>query len=261
MYEKEIQAMIEAAKKAELHIISVYNQPFEVEIKADDSPVTEADKGADEIIRAELGQLFPDYGFLTEESQDTGERLKKRCIFIVDPVDGTKEFVSRNGQFTTNIALVVDHEVVAGVINVPMLQKLYYAVKGQGAYRINPDGSVDAIHVSDRKDHLRAMRSVSFFNDEEKAFMEAHKDRFEGEAEAVGAANKFGALAEGSKDFFFRCSGGTKEWDVCSGDIILAEAGGIMVQPNGEKFTYNREDVYNREGYVMANCRENLFLK
>ncbi|MDO5330409.1 MAG: inositol monophosphatase family protein, partial [Bacillota bacterium] len=114
MYQKELEAMIAAAKLAEVKIKEIYSKPFEVEIKSDDSPVTAADKAADAIIRESLGKQFPDYGFLTEESVDTPERLSKRCIFIVDPVDGTKEFVAHNGEFTTNIALAVDKEVVAG---------------------------------------------------------------------------------------------------------------------------------------------------
>ena len=259
-YQEELQAAIAAAKKAEPHILSVYNTPFDIEIKEDDSPVTAADKGADEIIRAYLAGIFKDDGFLTEESQDTGERLQKRRIWIVDPVDGTKEFVSRNGQFTTNIALAVDHEIVVGVINAPTLGILYYAVKGEGAYRMDKDGKITRLHVSERTSNLRALRSISFFNEKEKAFMAKHQDAFEGEARPIGAALKFCTIAEGNAEFFYRISGGTKEWDVAPGDLIVTEAGGVMLQPNGEPFRYNREDVYNRDGYIMANKRENLFI-
>ena len=260
-YKKELEEMIKAAKKAEVHILKIYHSNFEVEIKSDDSPVTEADKGADRIIREELGKAFPDYGFLTEESSDTGERFSYDYVFIVDPVDGTKDFVARDGQFCTNIALAYKGEVVAGVINLPGQNRLYYASKGDGAYCIEKDGSVHQIHVSDRKANLRCMRSISFFNEKEKAFYEKHSSYFEGEAEPVGAAYKFCLIADGHKDFFIRISNGTKEWDVAAGDIILTEAGGIMVQPNGKPFSYNRKDVYNREGYIMANCKDNLFLK
>lgn len=259
-YEKELQAAIAAAKAAEPHILSVYNTPFDIEIKEDASPVTEADKGADRIIRAHLAEIFKEDGFLTEESQDTGERLSRRRVWIVDPVDGTKEFVSRNGEFTTNIALAEDHEIVVGVINAPTLGILYYAVKGEGAFRLEKDGSVTPIHVSDRDDHLRALRSISFFKEDERKFMEERKDRFEGEARPVGAALKFCAIAEGKAEYFIRVSNGTKEWDVAPGDLIVHEAGGIMVQPDGTPFRYNREDVYNRKGYVIANKKENLLL-
>lgn len=260
MYEKELQAAIEAAKLAQEKILEIYHTSFEVEIKEDDSPVTLADKTADKMIRDYLAPLFPKYGFLTEESVDTGERFHKKAIWIVDPVDGTKEFVSRNGQFTTNIALCVDNEIVVGVINAPTLDTVYFAVKGEGAYRQRKGEEKERIHVSDRISSLRTLRSVSFFKPEEKAFYEKHKDLFEGEAKPVGAALKFCAIAEGEADFFIRISGGTKEWDVAPGDLLVHEAGGIMVEPNGKPFTYNRVDVYNRNGYLIANKKENLLL-
>ncbi len=260
MYEKELDMAIRAAKRAETKIKEIYQTDFDVEIKGDNSPVTLADKTADAMIREDLGKEFPDYGFLTEESADTKERLKKRAVWIVDPVDGTKEFVSRNGQFTTNIALALDHEVVVGVINVPMLNVLYYAVKGKGSFRLTKD-SCERIFCSKREKDLRTVRSISFFNDREKAFYEKHKDRFAGEATPIGAANKFCVIAQGDYDFFYRMSSGTKEWDVAAGDLLIREAGGAMVQPNGEPFRYNREDVYNREGYVIANKIENLILR
>jgi len=260
MYEKELEAALHAAKEAQKVILEVYAKDFDVEIKSDNSPVTEADKKADDMIRRELGKAFPEYGFLTEESKDTDERFSKRAIWIVDPVDGTKEFVSKNGQFTTNIALCVDHEIVVGIINVPCQNKIYYAVKGEGAYVLE-NGVATRIHSSDRKDHLRAMRSVSFFNPREAEFMEIHKERFEGEATPIGAALKFCMIAEGKFDYFIRMSGGTKEWDVASGDLIVSEAGGILIQPDGTRFSYNRHDVYNRNGYVLANSPENALVK
>lgn len=261
MYEKELETAIKAAKRAQEKILEIYHTNFAVEIKSDDSPVTLADKTADAMIREDLSRAFPNAGFLTEESKDTKERLSKREVWIVDPVDGTKEFVSRNGQFTTNIALAVDHEVVVGVINVPLFNVLYYAVKGEGAYKADQYGNVVRIHCSDRARALRTVRSISFFNEKEKAFYESHKELFEGDAAPIGAANKFCVIAEGKYDFFYRMSSGTKEWDVAAGDLLIQEAGGAMVQPSGEKFRYNREDVYNRDGYIVANKASNLVLK
>lgn len=259
MYEAECKAAVKAAKEAQKLILEIYNTPFDVEIKSDKSPVTKADKKADEYIRGVLGKLFPEIGFLTEESKDTGERLSKKAIWIVDPVDGTTEFVSRNGQFTTNIALAIDGEVVVGVTNVPTLDVCYYAIKGQGAYRINADGSEEKIHVSDSLDHLIALRSLSHLNQKEIDFMEAHKDRLALPAIPKGAALKFCLIAEGTADFFYRNGEGTKEWDVASGDLLVREAGGIVLQGNGEPFHYNKADVMNHYGYIVVNREENLF--
>ena len=256
MYEKEIAAMKEAALKAEKKILEVYATNFSVEIKSDDSPVTAADRGADAIIREELGKDFPGYAFLTEESKDTKERLKKEFVFIVDPVDGTKEFVSRNGEFCTNIALCRNHELVAGLINIPTKHTYYYAVKGEGAYRVDETGT-HRIHVSERKDHLRVLRSISFATPEEKAIVE----RNQGKIESVtprGAAVKFCLIAEGSAEVMIRTSLGTKEWDTAAGEIILEEAGGFMRKMDGSKYSYNREDVYNREPYELLNSLDNF---
>ena len=253
MLTKELEAALQAAKKAEVKILEVYAEPFDVEIKEDNSPVTKADKMADEIIRAHLSSLFPEDGFLTEESTDTAERFSKKRIWIVDPVDGTKEFVSRNGEFTTNIALCEDGQIILGVINVPTLGITFYAIKGQGAYRMNKDGSIDRIYVSDKSEGLITMRSISFFKPEEEQYMAKHREHFEGDPRPVGAALKFAALAEGSTDFFVRLSSGTKEWDVAPGDLLVHEAGGFMCEPDGKEFIYNRKDVYNRKGYLMGN--------
>jgi 3'(2'), 5'-bisphosphate nucleotidase len=151
MWEQELAAMIKAAKDAEVEIKKIYQTAFKVEIKADNSPVTLADKTADALIRKELGEAFPDYGMLTEESKDTKDRLSKDNIWIVDPVDGTKEFVAHNGEFTTNIALAHNHQAVVGVINIPMRGVTYYAIKGQGAFRLEKDGARTPIQVSEKK--------------------------------------------------------------------------------------------------------------
>ncbi len=257
MYEKELEAAIEAVKLAEVWIKKIYNSDFDVEIKSDDSPVTAADKGADDIMREYLGKKFPEYGFLTEESKDTKERLSKKSIWIIDPVDGTKDFVSRDDEFTTNVALAVDHEVVVGVINIPMLNTIYYGIRGQGAFRMDKDGKVTRIHVSEKLDNLIALKSRSFFNEKEAAWLERHKDKVT-EVRSYGAAVKFCRIAEGEADIQMRISSSTKEWDVAAGDIILSEAGGAMIQPDGTHFRYNRDDVYNRNGYILVNRLENL---
>lgn len=261
MYEYHIKAMLEAARRADAWIKKIYAMDFPVEIKDDNSPVTDADKGADEIIRAYLSVLFPEAGFLTEESTDDGQRLNKEAIFIVDPVDGTLEFVSKNGQFTTNIAYCVNHEIVAGVIRIPMLNTSYYAIKGQGAFKVEDGKEPVRIHVSDRVAGLKVCCSISHNRPDEVAFYETHQDVIDGRPIPVGAACKFAFIAEGKYDLFVRYGGGTKEWDVAPGDLLIHEAGGFMVKPDGTRYSYNREDVYNHEGYILTNKLENAYLK
>jgi 3'(2'), 5'-bisphosphate nucleotidase len=257
MWEQELSSAIKAAYEAEKTIKKVYASSFAVEIKSDDSPVTAADKGADALIRKELHKAFPSYAFLTEESVDDKSRLAQDYVWIVDPVDGTKEFVARNGEFTTNIALAYKHQIVVGVINVPMKDVLYYAVKGQGAYRLIRGKAPVRLAVDKKTSGLIVVRSRSFFNEAEAALIEKHKDRI-GETVPLGAALKFCAIAEGKAEISYRMSGGTKEWDIAAGTLILREAGGVVVKPDLSEYSFNREDVYNRDGYILANCLENV---
>jgi len=259
MYEKELTSMLKAAFDAEKKILEVYHTSFAVEIKSDDSPVTAADKGADALIREELHKSFPAYAFLTEESKDDLSRLTNDYVFIVDPVDGTKEFVARNGEFCTNIALVYQHEAVVGVINVPLRQTVYYAIKGQGAWKKEKGKPAVLLHVSDRDTDLIAFKSLSFFNDKEKALLDKHADRI-AKIEGVGAALKFCGIAEGIGDVSYRESPNTKEWDIAAGTVILKEAGGFILKHDLSEYSFNREDVYNREGYVLANKKSNILL-
>ena len=260
MWEREIEEMKNAALLAEKKILEVYHSTFKVETKSDDSPVTEADKAADKIIKDYLKERFPDYAFLTEESVDTKERLHKDLLFIIDPVDGTVEFVNKSGGFSTNIALCYKNEIVAGVINIPLEQMTYYAVKGQGAYKEGRDKNPHRIHVSDRVGkNLRALISISHLIDKEKAQIERHKECYES-VTPCGAATKFCRIAEGKADVAIRYSVDTKEWDTAAGEILLEEAGGYFTNIHLEKYTHNREDVYNRDGYVVVNDLRNALL-
>ena len=259
MYEKELRAAIDAALTASKAILEIYATDFQVEIKDDDSPVTAADKASDQIIRDILQKAFPRAGFLTEEGKDDKKRLKKDYVWIVDPLDGTSDFVDRSGQFSINIALSYRGDLVLGVIYLPTVDLLYYAVKGEGAYRKDKTGKISLLRVNDKKDKLTVLVSRSHFNAQEKAMIKKHSDRIAYEA-AMGASAKFCAIAEGQAELSYRLSAGTKEWDVAPGDLIVREAGGVVLQTDMTPFTYNREDVYNRKGYVIANCLENVIL-
>ncbi len=150
---------------------------FGVEYKADDSPLTKADKASNAIIVKALRDRFPDYAILSEEEKDNRARLENDLCFVVDPLDGTKEFVKRNGQFTVNIALSCKHRAVMGVIYVPVTGELYYASEGDGAYLEKPDGSVERLRVSTNTDHskLRAVASGSHGAEEMERLIEKYQ--------------------------------------------------------------------------------------
>jgi 3'(2'), 5'-bisphosphate nucleotidase len=260
MLEKELQAMIEAARAAGRLIKEVYATSFEIELKSDGSPVTSADKRSDSLIREMLGSAFPNHAFLTEEGAEDPLRLRSEWVFIVDPLDGTKDFVAHDDEFATNIALCHHHEIVAGVINIPMKKVMYYAVKSEGAYAWREGFEPVRIHVSSRlRSGLRVLVSRNFFGEKEKETIARHRASFES-VTPVGSALKFGLIAEGQAELSYRLSSGTKEWDVAAGDLLLTEAGGAMAKPDGTRYAYNRRDVYNREGYIICNDWRNALL-
>lgn len=259
-YKNELQAMIEAGLKAKEKIIEIYKTGFDVEIKDDNSPVTLADKTADMIISSYLKEKFPSYALLTEESIDNKKRLNNDYCFIVDPVDGTKDFVAKNDEFTTNIALSYKHEIVVGVVIIPVTEEIYFAVKNHGAYYMkNQNDTPTRIHVSDKLDDLTLYISRFHATDEEYKLMKDFK-----QIKHViehGSSIKACKIAHGKGELHYRFSAGTKEWDTAAIQIIVEEAGGIFIKPNGEKYLYNREDVHNYEGYIIVNRKENILIK
>ena len=256
----ELTKAIEAGLLAKEKIMYYYNNGFHVEIKEDASPVTEADKQADKIIRDYLLKYFPDYGFLTEESDDDHSRLEKEYVWIIDPLDGTKDFVKRDGEFTTNIALCKNHEVVLGVVIVPSKNIYFYAIKGQGSYKVDLNNKTKIkIHVSNKTEDLTCLRSVFHFSDEEKRMISKHSNKIK-HIEAAGSSLKACLIAEGKAEISYRLSPGTKEWDTAAFQIIVFEAGGLVLKPNKEIMKYNRLDVYNKEGYIIINNIKNFLL-
>ena len=258
MWEKELQAAIEAGLLAKEKILEIYHQHFDVEIKSDNSPVTIADKSADEIIRKYLSEKFPAHAFLTEESTDNLQRLKNDFVWIVDPVDGTKDFVAKDDQFTTNIALAYKHELVVGVVLAPALDEIYFASKGNGAFYKKGEEAPIRIRVNDKLEDLTMLTSVFHFTEDEQKFIEKHSDKIK-HVMKRGSSLKPCAIAHGLAEITFRSSPNTKEWDTAACQLVVEEAGGIFVEPSGKRITYNREDVYNRNGYIVVNRKENLF--
>lgn len=258
MWEKELEAAIIAAVLAKRKIMEIYNTDFEVETKEDDSPVTKADKEADKIIRSSLAKKFPTHAFLTEESSDDKTRLNNDYVWIIDPVDGTKDFVAKNGEFAVNIALAYKHKVVVGVVLIPASGEIYYASKHGGAF-YNNGLNVEQIFANRKRKELTVLTSRFHVKDNELALIKKHADVIT-KVETYGSSIKPCRIARGLAELSYRLSDGTKEWDTAAPQIIVTEAGGVFTKPDGSEITYNREDVYNREGYVIANLRKNILL-
>ena len=257
MWYEELKTAKEAALQAGAAIMDIYqaDDDINVEFKTDHSPLTRADKASNAIIVNMLRERFPEYAILSEEEKDNRARLENDLCFVVDPLDGTKEFIKRNGQFTVNIALSYRHKSVMGVIYVPASGELYYASEGDGAFLQGKDGSVERLKVSDNIDHsvLSAVASGSHFAEEMERLVEKYQIR---NIKRIGSSLKGCLVAKGEADVYFRHNP-TMEWDTAAMQCIVEEAGGIFRQMDDTPMLYNREDSLNEKGFYAINAREN----
>jgi 3'(2'), 5'-bisphosphate nucleotidase len=245
-----IQASLEAGKK----IMEVYERPdFTelVEYKDDRSPLTLADKKSHEVISSILFKSFPDIPMISEEGKDISYDTRKNWDYywLVDPLDGTKEFIKRNGEFTVNVALMVNKKPVVGIIYIPVQNKLYVGIKDKAAYKIENE-SKQSIHVRTAPFHNRiAVGSRSHSAPEEQAVFERYGIE---ETISSGSSIKFCLVADGSADLYYR-HGPTMEWDTAAGQAIVEAAGGTMTMLDGTPFPYNKENLLNSGFLVKGN--------
>jgi 3'(2'), 5'-bisphosphate nucleotidase len=225
------------AQQAGDAILSIYGQPFDVTNKADQSPLTLADTRSHHIIVARLRQLTPDLPVLSEEASDISydERRRWSRYWLVDPLDGTREFVSRNGEFTANIALIDDHEPVLGVVHVPVSSTTYVGARGIGAFRQSGHQAPAPIHVRSAATPLRIVASRSHRDEILSGYLPRLAPY---ELVAVGSSIKFCLVAEGRADFYPRF-GPTSEWDTAAAHAVVEAAGGLVMQADGAPLRYN----------------------
>lgn len=244
-----IDKIIEIAINAGNAILEIYKQDFTVELKSDDSPLTLADKTANEIIINGLKTINNSIPIISEENKliDFSERKNWTKCWIVDPLDGTKEFIKKNGEFTVNIALVEYGIPVLGVVHVPAQNITYYAEKNKGSYKFENGNSTQLkIRRLAEDGVLKIVGSRSHQTPELLAYVEQQKTKFANvEFVAAGSSLKFCLLAEGKADVYPRL-GPTMEWDTCAGQIVATEAGAEVLRfDNNEPLLYNRENLLN----------------
>lgn len=260
MLKKFLEDAYQAALLASKEILSIYRTDFTFENKVDDSPVTLADKKADVIIKQYLITKYPDFGFLTEESSDDLSRLKKDYVWVIDPIDGTKDFIAKNDEFTINIALIHQQQVLVGLVHIPAKQETYFAIKGEGSFHRIELGE-HRIFVNQKVDQLTVLTSRFHLQPTEKDVIQKYQSVGKiSKIETYGSAIKACRIAEGLAEISYRLSPGTKEWDTAASDLIVTEAGGFFIKPNKEKYRYNRQDVRNLDGYIILNHLDNLLL-
>jgi len=234
-------------------ILSYYGDPeIATNLKPDQSPVTVADKAADALILDRLRTAFPDDGMLTEESADDGSRFGKARLWIVDPLDGTRDFLAQTGDFSVHIGLCVEGRPVLGVVYQPVRQALYHAVRGGGAF-LDSNGTSTQIRTSRRRDPGELRVGISRLNPDEGLGKCLAASGLAARAVAMGASVKHMALARGDLDAVLNLSPAEQEWDTCAPEVILAEAGCTVSDGDGKPMTYNQKDLYRRRGSVWSN--------
>ncbi|UCE89718.1 MAG: 3'(2'),5'-bisphosphate nucleotidase CysQ [Pseudomonadota bacterium] len=236
-----LEPVLELAGVAGERIMAVYNTGFTVEQKADQSPVTEADMAAHDTIVEGLAALTPELPILSEEAADIPWKVRRgwQRYWLVDPLDGTREFVSRNGEFTVNIALIDGHEPVLGVVSVPVTGTSYYAARGHGAYKRRGDLEAQRIHC--RIQCAEQVVIVGSRSHASKALKRYLSNVGHCSLKSMGSSIKACLVAEGKADIYPRL-GPTCEWDTAAAQCVVEEAGGRVTDTSMQPLRYNTRD-------------------
>jgi len=245
-------AFCSIAERAGHEILRVYHGDFEVRNKADFSPVTDADERAEKMILESLAKIAPGIPVIAEESVAAGRipEIDDGPFLLVDPLDGTKEFVSRNGEFTVNIALIENARPVLGVVHLPVLTETYWT-NGDGEAWRSRSGERAPIHCRAPADELVAVASRSHSNPQTDEYLARFpiKERI-----SAGSSLKFCRIAEGVADIYPRI-GRTMEWDIAAGHAVLTAAGGRVMTLDGEPLRYGKPGFENPP--IVAHGLEN----
>jgi 3'(2'), 5'-bisphosphate nucleotidase len=253
MLEQELATAAELAREAGRLLLEIYARDFAVAYKGKNDPVTEADKLANSYIVAELQKRFPRDGIVAEESLERGNAHEQERCWFVDPLDGTKEFIAKNGEFSVMIGLAIAGVSKLGVVYQPSLDKLYCGVVGQGA-ALEQAGARRALTVSSEASpaRLKLVVSRSHRPDSIEQIMQGLGATQEMPSGSVGV--KVGLIAEQLADLYVHVSDKSSLWDACAPEAILHAAGGRFVHVDGTQVQYATADVQNRRGILACNA-------
>lgn len=246
--------LVDLAKQAGSAILNIYQQDFAVVDKTDNSPLTEADLAANDVILAGLSSMTPNVPVLSEESSEVAAAVRHRwqTYWLVDPLDGTREFVKRNGEFTVNIALIENGQPVLGVVYAPVLARCYSGIAGIGAWRQDGDTAEQAIKVRvPAHPPFRVVGSRSHAGDSLSTLLAKL-----GSAQIIsmGSSLKLCLVAEGAADLYPRL-GPTSEWDTAAAQAVVEAAGGRVTDTDGQVLRYNaKESLLNPHFLVLGDA-------
>lgn len=248
-----LSGLVQLSRRAGDAILEVYQRDFDVVTKDDNSPLTQADLASHQVITEALATLTPDIPVLSEESGhiSAAERLSWSRYWLIDPLDGTKEFINRNGEFTVNIALIDAHQPRLGIVHVPVRQKTYFGVVGEGAWL--QDGSEPARRIRTRRPAPGIPVVVGSRSHANPALESCLAPIGAHDMVSMGSSLKFCLVAEGAADLYPRL-GPTSEWDTAAAQAVVEAAGGRVVTLDGNALAYNQEeDILNPWFVVMGD--------
>lgn len=249
-YHKEVEIAKEVAFEAGRAVMFYYNRSYKITNKSPGNPVTQADIESEKIILKGL-QKF-NYGVLSEEMIDDKVRLQRKKVWIIDPLDGTKDFINKTSEFTIMIGLAEEGKSVLGVVYQPVKDTVYYAVKGQGSFKRIGKNEPIQLKINQEADFNKIIMFSSRFHKSKIELKIAKKIGIKN-IKTCGSSLKVCLIAAGEGEVNFNPSNKTWEYDVCASDIILSEAGGMLTDMKGKKFIYNKENPRNEFGYVATN--------
>jgi 3'(2'), 5'-bisphosphate nucleotidase len=250
----DIEEIKKIARDAGKEILKYYPKDYGVIEKADGSPVTVADLASEEIIQAELKKYsFP---IISEEAENENLNLRKLdYVWLVDPLDGTSDFIEKTGEFAVLIGLLKNNEPFLGIIYQPVTEKLYFAQKGKGAY-LEENGRVEKIGVSDKKEFSEMNFLFSRNHLLETEVKLNGKLKTKGSVIIGSAGIKIASIAEGKGDIYLNSSDKLCFWDTCAGEIILCEAGGKTTDIMGRPLNYGKNNFWHMDGCLVTNGKK-----
>ena len=242
--EKIIDGMVKAGEK----ILEIYETDFSTEKKEDDSPITQADIESNKILKEVLGETG--ITILSEEDTDDKKRLSEEKVWIIDPLDGTTDFVNRTGEFTIMVGLVENQKSVLGLIYWPIKKKMYLAESGKGAFCYNEKWEKIEVTMMAELQNCHALVSRHHLSEKEKKLLDEMEISVVSE---MGSSLKVTEIATGNAEVFVTTTDKMKQWDTCASNCIISEAGGKMTDLFGNEFSYNTEVVFHEKGILVTN--------
>ena len=250
--ERELEITRKIAREAGRILMEIYSGDHSVEWKGHDDPVTAADHAANKFIVAELRRHFPDDGILSEEATDDPVRLNKARVWLVDPMDGTKQFIERIGEFAVMIGLAINGKPVLGVVYNPATNKMYYAATGSNAY-LEESLTTKRLHVAATTDPAQMAAAMSRSHNSPKVDLITERLGIARQVQSGSVGLKVGLLAEGRAHLYLHLGDKTNQWDTCAPQAIIEAAGGIMTDRDGQPLQYNIAEIRNLNGVVASS--------